>query len=208
MEGNTRTIVLLGKTGSGKSSLANTLFGEKDTFKVSCSANSGTNSCLSKTKTINGRSVQLIDTPGFFDTDLNSEELKSELLKCIVECAPGPHKESSSNNLHQTSQKKSFTKRPKRKSTVSLGNLIGGFLGAAGVAGAAVLAPVAVPTAVVGGLGAVIGGALGGVGGAKVSKMKEIQVDEDVNNEVKNRSNANLVFYEPNTPIKGMLPGP
>uniref|UniRef100_A0A8C6S8S5 AIG1-type G domain-containing protein n=1 Tax=Neogobius melanostomus TaxID=47308 RepID=A0A8C6S8S5_9GOBI len=91
MEGNTRTIVLLGKTGSGKSSLANTLFGEKDTFKGSCSANSVTNSCLSKTKIINGRSVQLIDTPGFFDTDLNSEELNSEILRCLVECAPGPH---------------------------------------------------------------------------------------------------------------------
>uniref|UniRef100_A0A8C6WF38 AIG1-type G domain-containing protein n=1 Tax=Neogobius melanostomus TaxID=47308 RepID=A0A8C6WF38_9GOBI len=90
-EGNTRRIVLLGKTESGKSSLANTLFGEKDTFKERCSANSMTKECMSRTTTINGRSVQLIDTPGFFDTDLNSEELNSEILKCIVECAPGPH---------------------------------------------------------------------------------------------------------------------
>uniref|UniRef100_A0A8C6S6S2 AIG1-type G domain-containing protein n=1 Tax=Neogobius melanostomus TaxID=47308 RepID=A0A8C6S6S2_9GOBI len=88
---DTRRVVLLGKTGSGKSSLANTLFGESHVFQVNHSANSGTKLCLSETKTINGRRLQLIDTPGFFDTDPKSSELSPELLKCITECAPGPH---------------------------------------------------------------------------------------------------------------------
>uniref|UniRef100_A0A8C6S8L2 AIG1-type G domain-containing protein n=1 Tax=Neogobius melanostomus TaxID=47308 RepID=A0A8C6S8L2_9GOBI len=88
----TMRIVTLGKTGSGKSSLANTLFEEEETFKVNDSANSETKSCQSKNKIINGINVQLVDTPGFFDTDKQKyTKLKHELLKCIIDCAPGPH---------------------------------------------------------------------------------------------------------------------
>lgn len=83
--------MLLGKTGAGKSSLANTLFGEKHTFKVSSSANSETKLCQSKIKQINGRSVQLTDTPGLINTATDGTELTPELLNCIVACAPGPH---------------------------------------------------------------------------------------------------------------------
>uniref|UniRef100_A0A8C6TNR6 AIG1-type G domain-containing protein n=1 Tax=Neogobius melanostomus TaxID=47308 RepID=A0A8C6TNR6_9GOBI len=85
-------IVILGKTGSGKSSLANTLFEEEETFKVNDSANSQTQFCQSENKIINRTNIQLVDTPGFFDTDKqNGAELKDELLKCIIDCAPGPH---------------------------------------------------------------------------------------------------------------------
>uniref|UniRef100_A0A8C6WF04 AIG1-type G domain-containing protein n=1 Tax=Neogobius melanostomus TaxID=47308 RepID=A0A8C6WF04_9GOBI len=87
----TMRIVTLGKTGSGKSSLANTLFRE-ETFTVNHSANSQTQFCQSENKIINGTNIQLVDTPGFFDTDKQKDtELKDELLKCIIECAPGAH---------------------------------------------------------------------------------------------------------------------
>ncbi|XP_042368013.1 GTPase IMAP family member 7-like [Plectropomus leopardus] len=86
---NTR-IVILGKTGAGKSSLANTIFGEKH-FAINNTANSGTTECQAKTKSVSGRSITLIDTPGFFDTDKSEEELKPEILRCITRCAPGPH---------------------------------------------------------------------------------------------------------------------
>ncbi|XP_072314822.1 GTPase IMAP family member 8-like [Eucyclogobius newberryi] len=84
-------IVLLGKTGAGKSSLANVIYGEEGKFKESASANSETKECCAKDKSINGRLIRLIDTPGLFDTDLNSTELCPDILRCIEECAPGPH---------------------------------------------------------------------------------------------------------------------
>ncbi|XP_034086319.1 GTPase IMAP family member 7-like [Gymnodraco acuticeps] len=83
-------IIILGKTGVGKSSLANTIFEEK-LFKTNNTANSETSKCQAETKLVNGRSITLIDTPGFFDTKTSEEELKPEIIRCITECAPGPH---------------------------------------------------------------------------------------------------------------------
>ncbi|CAJ1086073.1 GTPase IMAP family member 7-like [Xyrichtys novacula] len=90
MDENTRRIVVLGKTGAGKSSLANTIFGET-AFKEDTTADSGTSECQAKTKSINGRCIMWIDTPGFFDTKRSEEAMKPAILKCITDCSPGPH---------------------------------------------------------------------------------------------------------------------
>ncbi|XP_029530093.1 uncharacterized protein LOC115137926 [Oncorhynchus nerka] len=84
-------IVLLGKTGGGKSSAGNTIFGQDDVFLSDSSSTSSTQKCKAHTKNIKGRNITLIDTPGFFDTDIPEEELKPKIVKCITECAPGPH---------------------------------------------------------------------------------------------------------------------
>ncbi|XP_030635236.1 GTPase IMAP family member 7-like [Chanos chanos] len=82
-------IVLLGKTGDGKSS-GNTILNEK-AFIAMLSPNSTTQKCESKSGTIHKRPAAVVDTPGFFDTDLPDDEQRSRIVECLIQCAPGVH---------------------------------------------------------------------------------------------------------------------
>uniref|UniRef100_A0A9J8CVJ3 AIG1-type G domain-containing protein n=1 Tax=Cyprinus carpio carpio TaxID=630221 RepID=A0A9J8CVJ3_CYPCA len=84
-------IVSLGKTGVGKSQTGNTIIRDPNAFQTQRSSASVTTKCQSATETVNSRTIKYIDTPGFFDTHGSEEQLRSEILRSIIKCAPGPH---------------------------------------------------------------------------------------------------------------------
>ncbi|CAC5356168.1 unnamed protein product [Mytilus coruscus] len=81
-------ILLIDKTGAGKSTTGNTLLGREE-FNADISNESVTKYTKSARGTCNGRNIVVFDTPGFFDTEDDNAIILQEISEALS--FPGMH---------------------------------------------------------------------------------------------------------------------
>ncbi|XP_055774557.1 trichohyalin-like [Salvelinus fontinalis] len=83
-------LVLLGRTGAGRSAAGNTILGREE-FGAQASPSAVAQRSKRREGDVCGRRLVLVDTPDWFCPGLSLEEMRKDVGLCVRMSAPGPH---------------------------------------------------------------------------------------------------------------------
>ncbi|KAK9540067.1 hypothetical protein VZT92_002538 [Zoarces viviparus] len=84
-------LVLLGRSGAGKSAAGNNILGREEFESRPESLSAITQECVKKKALVEGRQVAVVDTPDWFNSEQSPDEVRAQISSCVALSSPGPH---------------------------------------------------------------------------------------------------------------------